>query len=151
MKTKNWYRIDHVAKTITLSKGFAKATVTMGTDECDQIDKLRLKYHDYKMTVKTISKKDGKKTYKNMKYKYMREYIAALEGEDSVNIENFNKLIASKIQVSPYSFARKWFMKNYPNYTDPEQLVARITNVVSHEVDSYIEEMERKAEENKAA
>ena len=143
MKKENWIRFDHLSMKITLSQGFVKRSAKEETEESKKLLSLRKESPTYEMIVKTISKKEGKKTYKHVTYKNMRGYISALEGEDSVNIENFNRLIASKVQRSPYSFARKWFVSNYPDYTDPEQLVTRIEEVIPHEVEPYIEEMEK--------
>ena len=119
MKAQNQYKIDHIAKTITLTKKFAKSAGIINSPEYLLFKQLRADYADYTICEREIAKKEGKKSYANLTYDFMKEYILITEGEGSENIRNLETVITiSKGQAGRYAYVKTWFLKNFPNYND---------------------------------
>lgn len=117
-------RIDPITRTITLSKAFAKAAGRVGTAEYEEL-MLAMKDHpDYGVELRSIKKKEGKKSYHNLTYENMREYICGfLDDENSraTAIATFEKIQAySKIQAGAYAYVKNWFLNTYPEYKNIE-------------------------------
>lgn len=119
MKAQNQYKIDHIAQTITLTKKFAKSAGIINSPEYTLFKQLRADYPDYTIQEREIAKKEGKKSYANLTYEFMREYIIITEGEGSENIRNLETVITiSKGQAGRYAYVKTWFLKKFPNYND---------------------------------
>lgn len=119
----NNHKIDYVKKTITFSKSFyEKACNINNAAEFEEVKKLRTEFPDFKFTVKQIKKKVGKKTYRNLTYKNMEIYIRANEENRDTVLLKFESIKAkSCIQPSPYAYVKKWFLEQYPDYTENMQ------------------------------
>lgn len=122
----NNHKIDYMNKSITLSKSFYERACNINnTAEFEEMKKLRTEFPDFEFTVKQIKKKAGKKTYRNLTYKNMEIYIKANEGNgDEVLLKFENIRAKSCVQPSPYAYVKKWFLEQYPDYTDDEGRVA---------------------------
>lgn len=73
------YRPDFDTMTIILTKKFAKSASLVGSKDYNTLCRLRKDYPDYKVVVREIAKKEGKKnTHKNLTYKAMGAYISTL-------------------------------------------------------------------------
>lgn len=119
MKAQNQYKIDHIAQTITLTKKFAKSAGIINSPEYTLFKQLRADYPDYTIQEREIAKKEGKKSYANLTYEFMREYIIITEGEGSENIRNLETVITiSKGQAGRYAYVKTWFLMKFPNYND---------------------------------
>ena len=119
MKAQNQYKIDHIAQTITLTKKFAKSAGIINSPEYTLFKQLRADYPDYTICEREIAKKEGKKSYANLTYEFMKDYILITEGEGSENIRNLETVITiSKGQAGCYAYVKTWFLKKFPNYND---------------------------------
>lgn len=116
----NNHKIDYVKKTITLSKSFyEKACNINNTAEFEEMKKLRTEFPDFEFMVKQIKKKAGKKTYRNLTYENMEKYIEASEENGKSVLLKFERIKEqSHVQKSPYAYVKKWFLEQYPNYTE---------------------------------
>ena len=56
-------RINPITRTITISKPFAKAAGKVGTAEYDELMRAMKDHPDYAVELRSIKKKEGKKTY----------------------------------------------------------------------------------------
>ena len=114
MKKANTYEIDFVNEQIIVSKAFLKASATLGTPEYDDIQLLRKENPTFRFVKREISRKPGKKAYRNLNYNNMREFIIAKEGEESRMLSEFERVLRlSKSQSGPYAYVKKWFLHNF--------------------------------------
>ena len=75
---------------------------------------LRTENPGFEIAIKEIKKKEGKKSYRNLTYANMREYIITREGEKSETVAEFDRVLAlSKVQAGPYAYVKTWFLNNY--------------------------------------
>ena len=114
MKKNNTYEIDFVNEQIIVSKAFLKASATLGTPEYDDIQLLRKENPTFRFVKREIARKVGKKSYRNLNYTNMREFIIAKEGEESRMLSEFEMVLRlSKSQSGPYAYVKTWFLNNY--------------------------------------
>ena len=66
------YRPDFDTMTIILTKKFAKSASIVGSKDYNTLCRIRKDYPDYKVVVREIAKKEGKKnTHKNLTYQVL--------------------------------------------------------------------------------
>ena len=126
------YRPDFDTMTIILTKKFAKSASIVGSNDYNTLCRIRKDYPDYKVVVREIAKKEGKKnTHKNLTYKAMKVFIentiTEAEAQAKALTELANAQILGKGQTcGAYLFVRDWFLKKYPNYyaTGAEEVTA---------------------------
>ena len=109
------YEINHLEEKIILTKVFAKAASVMSNNEYSIVKQLRAENPTYTMELREIKHKAGKKSYRNLTYAHMREYIISKEGQKSLSIKELEKVQAlSKVQAGQYAYVKTWFLKKYP-------------------------------------
>ena len=114
MKMNKGYEIDFVNERIIVSKAFLKAAGTLGTPEYNEMLTLRSENPGFPFIQREITKREGKKSYRNLTYANMREYIITREGEKSDTVAEFDRVVAlSKVQAGPYAYVKTWFLKKY--------------------------------------
>jgi len=108
------YEVDFINNKIILTKKFYKAASILNSPEYSTLIQLRAQNPGFEIVLKEIRKKEGKKSYRNLTYANMREYIITREGEKSETVAEFNRVIAlSKVQAGPYAYVKTWFLKKY--------------------------------------
>ena len=108
------YEVDFINSKIVLTKKFYKAATILNTPEYTTLMQLRHDNPGFAIELREIKKKEGKKSYRNLTYKNMEEYIITLEGEESENLKEFNNVLKlSKVQAGPYAYVKTWFLKKY--------------------------------------
>lgn len=117
MKNKG-FTIDHLKKEIIVTKAFLARASQLDTQEFDTVQNLMMILSGYKFVKRdSIKKNPNKKTYRNLTYKNMEEYIKLMDGSSA--LQEFEKVKkASSIVPSPYAYVKKWFLKNYPDYLE---------------------------------
>ena len=114
MKKNTGYEIDFVNEQIIVTKAFLKAAGTLNTSEYTELQNIRRENPGFAIVQREITKKDSKKSYRNLTYKNMKDYIAAKEGENSPMLEQFDRVRAlSKVQPGPYAYVKTWFLSLY--------------------------------------
>ena len=114
MKKNTGYEIDFVNEQIIVTKAFLKAAGTLNTSEYTELQNIRRENPGFAIVQREISKKDSKKSYRNLTYKNMKDYIAAKEGENSPMLQQFEKVRSiSKVQPGPYAYVKTWFLNLY--------------------------------------
>ena len=114
MKMNKGYEIDFVNEQIIVSKAFLKAAGALGTPEYKEMLTLRSENPGFPFVQREITKREGKKSYRNLTYANMREYIVTREGEKSETVAEFDRVLAlSKVQAGPYAYVKTWFLKKY--------------------------------------
>lgn len=127
MNKQQEYKIDFQSMTITLNKKFARAAGVLNSKEYRVLKQLRADYPEYAIELKEIAKKEGKKSYANLTYNVMRNYICTLEGKESDNLCNLNMLVTLYSGSGCYPKVKKWFLDNYPDYADANATMDKIS------------------------
>ena len=115
----NAYSVNHVTRSIILTRDFAKKASIPDTHEYQILIKLRTENPGYEIIQRTIAKKEGKR--KPPSYKQMKKYITCVENSDfyMARFEAMRKEAASK--NGSYARVLKWFRQTFPNfYVMPE-------------------------------
>ncbi len=100
-----------------VSKTFAKNAKIYGSEEYRMWREFLAENPGYTMTTKTIKKNPDKKTYKNLTYKNMRDFIRENDNEQKELEKEFDKEIRmSKIQSNPYRAVLAWFLQKFKDY-----------------------------------
>ena len=116
------YEVDFINSKIILTKKFYKAATTLNSPEYTTLMQLRRDNPGFAIELREIKKKEGKKSYRNLTYKNMEEYIITLEGEESETLKEFtNVLKLSKVQAGPYAYVKTWFLKKYGDVFKSEE------------------------------
>lgn len=108
------YEIDHINAKVILTKQFAKAASILNTPEYLTLLELRRNHPDYTFELREIRKKEGKKSYRNLTYERMEDYIITREGKGSDAHKEFEQVKKlSQIQAGSYGYVKKWFLNKY--------------------------------------
>ena len=106
--------INYINNTIEMTKKFAKAAGVLNSPEYKELLEIRRDYPNLPIVIREIKKKAGKKSYKNLTFQRMRDFIIDWEGKDSEAVKQFDKVVAiSKVQAGPYAYVKKWFLDRY--------------------------------------
>ena len=157
------YRPDFDTMSIILTKKFAKSASIVGSKDYNTLCRIRKDYPDYKVVVREIAKKEGKKnTHKNLTYKAMGAYIDTTIADDEAKkkalaeFENV-KVLGKGQTCGAYLYVRDWFLKKYPKYHTLEEQTAWwsgvfIPTLIPYNVDTRLRKAtlkEKKKEEGK--
>ena len=115
----NAYSVNHMTRSIILTRDFAKAASIPDTDQYRLLIRLRTDNPGYEIVQRTITKKEGKR--KPPSYKQMKKYISCVENSDyyMARFEAMCEEAASK--NGSYARVLKWFRQTFPNfYVMPE-------------------------------
>ena len=115
----NAYSVNHMTRSIILTRDFAKAASIPDTDQYRLLIRLRTDNPGYNIIQRTITKKEGKR--KPPSYKQMKKYISCVENSDyyMARFEAMREEAASK--NGRYARVLKWFRQTFPNfYVMPE-------------------------------
>ena len=119
------YEVDFINSKIVLTKKFYKAATILNSPEYTTLMQLRRDNPGFAVELREIKKKEGKKSYRNLTYDNMRNYIITLEGEKSENLAEFDKVQKlSKVQAGPYAYVKTWFLKKYGDAFKSEEEAA---------------------------
>lgn len=83
MTKNNRYEINRIEGKVILTKQFAKSASILNTPEYMTLLELRRNHPDYTFELREIRKKEGKKSYRNLTYEHMEDYIITREGTRS--------------------------------------------------------------------
>lgn len=116
-KSQNPCKVDHAAKTIRISKDFARKASTIANPEYNELKQLMNDFPNYTIAQRTNETNSKKVTYANLSYTKMEDYIRSRTGNDPSILQQFDSVLRlSKIQSGPYAYVKKWFLQNFPDY-----------------------------------
>ncbi len=123
------YFIDYTTGTVTLTKKFYKAASTLGSPEYKEMMQIRRDTPTFTIVLREITKKQDKKSYRNLTYENMKTFIANCETDDAAREESLDQLERvkelSKVQSGPYAYVKTWFLNKYGKvYNSEEEAVA---------------------------
>lgn len=113
MKKTNGYKVDFVAKVITITKRFGNVAGVLGTPEFEVMQQLRKEYADYKVQYKTIERNENKQTYKHLTIDEMKRFLSTREDSQFAlaQFARVENVVGNK--KGKYAIIKKWFLKNY--------------------------------------
>ncbi len=117
---KNSIRIDYATNSIIVPKSFLKKAQCFGTPEYKALKAAMAENKGFVVVERTISKKAGKESYRNLTYKNMETYFNTQENSVVYFREYAIAKERSKIQASPYKYMLNWFVANFPNYKESD-------------------------------
>ena len=119
MKTtmkKNVVAVDMIAQTITITKAYYKRACTYGTSEYYEFRTIMSENAGFSVEFKVIEKK----TYKDLTFERMAEYIKTQPNSEKQLIAFAAVQKIAEKKGSKYPLTKKWFLKNYPEYKENE-------------------------------
>ena len=113
----NSIKINDKNHTIELTKKFAAAAKRFGTSEYEDLQRVRHDYPNYRVVIRTVSKKAD--SFKGLTFAYMENYIKTKNDED--NLRTFYTLCGKTEEGKDQDFGarasygevRKWFLDTY--------------------------------------
>ena len=124
---------NHVAKEVIITKAFEKAANTIGSNEYNEIVKIRRDFPDYTIKRKEIEVNKSKQTYKGLTLEEMKRFVATRSEKEVELFEKVCKIADSK--QGKYAVIKKWFLNNYQKAYDKElenlKLVAELEEIAA--------------------
>ena len=105
--------IDHGKKTLWLCRGFNIKAKNPETDEYEKLCQVRNVFPEYKIKVRTITKKKNKEAYKGLTYGYMEAYID-LHGRLDIMQEYKELRLLAECHSIRYPVIKAWFLEKFP-------------------------------------
>lgn len=113
------YEIDFVNQKIILTKSFAAKAGTIESAEYTMLLEVRKNFPEFKIELREIAKKAGKKTYAKLTYDNMRMYITTMFGKSSDQLKELENVIkVSKSLSGKYAYVKSWFLEKFPHYDE---------------------------------
>ena len=112
---KKQYFVDQLEGVVYVDPAFLKAAGQIDTEECVLFEKLRKKYPDFKFVKENLNK-STKRTYNNLSYDRMRDFIKIClpDNESKQALAEFNQVYAvSKTKDGRYAYVKSWFLSKY--------------------------------------
>lgn len=109
-------KIDRQSKVILVSRSTLIAAGQFGTPEFHQMMEMRQKFPGYEFKEQKIERNPDKRTYGNLTYKVMGEFIENHETDENVRaaLKEYEAVKAiSKTQRAAYAYVKKWFLDKY--------------------------------------
>jgi len=110
-------KIDRQAKVILVSRSTLIAAGQFGTPEFHQMMAMRQEFPGYEFREQKIERNPDKRTYGNLTYKVMGEFIASHETDEiakAAALKEYEAVKAlSKTQRAAYAYVKKWFLDKY--------------------------------------
>ena len=116
------FTYNFVKKTINGSKAAIDRANKGKNPEYTELTEMLAEHPDYKVKVKSPKKKEGKKTYSNLTFERMEDYIKTqYADEETLNAKMIEfeavKTIA-EVKGAKYPLTKKWFLNTYKNYKE---------------------------------
>jgi len=116
------YEVDFMSSMIIVTRKFYKAASSFNSPEYKTLMQIRNDNPGFTIELRKINKKEGKKSYRNLTYKHMEEFIIAREGEKSEVLKEFNNVLKlSRVQAGPYAYVKTWFLTKYKDVFKSEE------------------------------
>ena len=116
---KNYLKVDIAEARLVMDRTFAKNCAIAGSAEYNLLQSARKDYPNFTVVQRTINRNAKKECYRGLTYKYMKEYIASHEPEETVaavQVELEEMILVSKCHSMGYRYPtiKAWFLEKYP-------------------------------------
>lgn len=106
--------VNAIERKIVITKAFYKKSLNPMNPECAELARLMKEYKDFSIELKETTKK----TYANLTFAKMEEYIGTQANSEAM-LKEFKKVKeVAKAKNQAYAAAKKWFLNTYPEYKE---------------------------------
>lgn len=107
---------DFLRNVLTCSSSYLKKASQLGTEEYREV--LQYRHDNPGMTIEAMEKKPAANRPASITFAQMEKFISLCRDSEN-RLNQFQKIKSlSKIQSSPYSYVKTWFLNNYANYSE---------------------------------
>lgn len=125
MSKMNGYKIDFTAMTIQMNYKFAAAASQYGSSEYKLIKSIKADFPQMREVVRAGRVITTPRPTKRLTYENMKRYISAYDNSDEL-MERFDIVRRLSMPMkSPYKYVRDWFVAQFPNYQEQQELTER--------------------------
>ena len=120
---KNYLKVDDRNMRLIMDRTFDKNRRIVGSKEYNLFQRARKDNPQYSVELKHIKTNPEKRVYKNLTYKYMREYIKR-HANSTARLKEFEEMVLrSKCHAIKYPKVKAWFLAAYSEIDDftPQQ------------------------------
>lgn len=132
--------VNHEDKTLTVSKAFYKKASIYGTPEYNELKAAMRDNEGYGVEFKTSEKK----TYKNLNFKRMEDYIKTQPDSEAKLMEFEAVKMIAEAKGSKYPLTKKWFLLTYPEYKENEVSRSETETLTNEAKEKAVREAEAK-------
>lgn len=115
---KGTIRVDHINKNIIISKAFAKASMSINSEEYKALLKVRNSYAEYSIIQREIKRNPQKESYRGLTYDYMEKYILTHDKSGEIMKMYQEMRLRASCHSIRYAHIKKWFLEIYPEIDD---------------------------------
>lgn len=112
------FTYNFVEKTIIGSKSSINKANKGMNPEYNELTAMLSAHPDFTVKEKTIEKKEGKKTYSNLTFKRMKDYISLQTNSKAKLIEFEAIMTVASVKGAKYPLTKKWFLATYTEYKE---------------------------------
>ena len=124
-KANRGYAIKYETNTITITREFSKRAQEFGSPEYKQLRGLMKDYPQMSIEMRKAAPAKNKECHKGLSYGRMRTYIELICEDSAPWLGKLDTiLVLSKCQNGSYSYVKKWFLANFPNYNEAIEAAA---------------------------
>lgn len=132
------FNYNFVEKTIIGTKAAINRANRGLNPEYNELTAMLTTHPDFKVVEKNIQKKEGKKTYSNLTFKRMEEYISLQNNSKEKLIEFEAVKAVAEAKGAKYPLTKKWFLATYKEYKESDisesenKILSKDTNTVNN-------------------
>ena len=130
------YFVNFGKQAVVVTKEFAKKASVPGTNEYKVLTSLLKDYAGFTVEVKTIRKKEDKKSYSGLSFPVMRDYIRKINAPAENADEEAKKVASKKMKAEldalekiitlsdkHYGVVKKWFLDKYEYTSELDEML----------------------------
>ncbi len=107
---------DFIHNVLTCTPAYLKKASQLGTEEYREV--LQYRHDNPGMKIEVMDKKPTANRPVSITFAKMEGFISLCRDSEN-RLNQFQKIKSlSKIQASPYSYVKTWFLNNYANYSE---------------------------------
>lgn len=114
------FNYDFINKTIIGTKAAINRANKGLNPEYNELTEMLTTHPDFRVAEKNIQKKEGKKTYSNLTFKRMKEYISLQDNSKEKLIEFEAVKAVAEAKGAKYPLTKKWFLATYEEYKESD-------------------------------
>ena len=115
---KKHFNYNFIEKTIIGSKAAINKANKGKNPEYTELTTMLAEHPDFTVKEKLIEKKEGKKTYSNLTFKRMEEYINLQNNSEARMVEFKAIMKVAEAKGAKYPLTKKWFLATYTEYKE---------------------------------
>ena len=120
---KGTIKVNHLEQNIYISSAFARAAMSINSEEYKTLQSIKLAHPDYKLCKREIKKNPHKECYRGLTYAYMDDYINTHDESGQIKQAYAELRKRTECHSIRYAHIKKWFLQVFPEIDDftPQQ------------------------------